>query len=310
MSELFNLSQMGDIGPAAVTVGVFDGVHLGHQHLISRLTQLAADRSLTPIVIVVHPPPQTVLEGRECWTLLTSPAYRRELLERAGVDNVIPLEFTPQIARISAFEFCEDLVRNLQMRLLVAGPDFALGYRREGDMSRLAEIGHSLGFQVQPIEYFNLPERPISSSEIRAALELGHISDANAMIGRKFEIDGQVAEGEKRGRLLGFPTANIVPDRLQFLPRDGVYAVIARCNAQSYGGVANLGVRPTFGANARLLEVHLFDFAGDIYGERFDVAFVDSIRGERQFAGVEELRSQIAVDVEAARRILTQQALR
>ena len=305
MHELLDLSEIGDLGPTAVTVGVFDGVHLGHQHLISRLTQLAAEKSLTPVVIVVHPPPQTVLEGLECWTLLTSPAYRRDLLERRGVDRVIPLEFTSQVAQIGALEFCEGLVQSIRMRLLVAGPDFALGHRREGDMSRLAEIGRSLGFEVQPIEYFNLPERPISSSEIRAALGLGRVRDANSMIGREFQIVGRVAQGEKRGRLLGFPTANVVPERRQLMPRDGVYAVTVRCDGRSYGGVANLGVRPTFGASARLLEVHLFDFAGDIYGENLAVAFVDSIRGECQFAGIDELRSQITADVKTARRILT-----
>ena len=307
MYELLDLSRMSDVGPTAVTVGEFDGVHLGHQHLISRLTQSAADRSLTPVVVVVHPPPQTVLEGLECWTLLTSPAYRSDLLEQCGVDKVIPLEFTSQVALISAFDFCKELVEVLQMRLLVAGPDFALGHRREGDMLRLAEIGRSLGFEVQPIEYFNLPGRPVSSSEIRAALELGRVRDASSMIGRGFEINGRVTEGEKRGRLLGFPTANVVPKRRQLLPRDGVYAVIARCMGNSYGGVVNLGVRPTFGANARLLEVHLFEFAGDIYGEKLEVAFVDFIRGERKFAGIDELRGQIAADVKTARRILKRQ---
>ena len=307
MYELLDLSQMSDVGPTAVTIGVFDGVHLGHQYLVSQLTQIAADRSLSPVVIVVHPPPQTVLDGLECWSLLTRLAYRRELLKQAGVEKVMTLEFTSQVSLINAFDFCKELVEVLQMRLLVAGPDFALGHRREGDMSRLGEIGRSLGFEVQPIEYFNLPGRAVSSSEIRAALELGRVRDANSMIGRRFEIDGRVAEGEKRGRLLGFPTANVVPERRQLMPRDGVYAVIARCQGQSYGGVANLGVRPTFGASARLLEVHLFEFACDIYGEKLDVAFVDSIRGERQFAGIDELRNQIAADVKTARRMLTRQ---
>ncbi len=306
---MLDLSQVGYVSPSAVTVGVFDGVHLGHQHLLSRLTQMAADRSLTPVVIVVHPPPQTVLEGFESWTLLTSPTYRRELIERCGIDKVMPLKFTPQVALISAFDFCKQLVETLQMRLLIAGPDFALGHRREGDMSRLSQIGNELGFEVQSIEYFNLPERSVSSSEIRGALELGQIVEANSMIGRRFEIVGRVAEGEKRGRLLGFPTANVVPESRQLMPRDGVYAVIARCAGKSYGGVANLGVRPTFGASARLLEVHLFDFADDIYGQELDVAFVESIRGERQFADVEDLRSQIAVDVKTARRILKRQPL-
>lgn len=309
MDELLDLSQMSGGGPTAVTIGVFDGVHVGHQHLVSRLKQLAAERSLSPVVIVVHPPPQTVLEGLECWSFLTHLAYRRKLLKRCGVDKIITLEFTSQVSLISAFDFCGELVDKLQMRLMVAGPDFALGHRREGNMSRLDEIGRSLGFDVQLMDYFSLPDRPVSSSGIRAALEIGHIREANAMSGRRFEIDGVVVEGEKRGRLIGFPTANILPKKRQLVPRDGVYAVMARCNGQSYGGVANLGVRPTFGGGVRILEVHLFEFTGDIYGDRLEVAFVDSMRGERQFAGIDELRSQIAADVKTAQRILTQQAI-
>ncbi len=304
---MLDLIGLDKLGPTAVTIGVFDGVHRGHQLLLSELARLAAQSGLSPTVVVVHPPPRPVLAGQDDWQYVTDLEYRAQLLKQCGAENVVVLNFTRQVSLIDAHTFCKLLVDNLQMRLLVAGPDFALGHNREGVIPRLREIGSGAGFTVETIEPVQLNDRPVSTTAVRVAVQEGRVADAQAIMGRYFQLSGQVAPGDRRGRLIGFPTANLILDSRQLMPADGVYAVFAQVGEQTIPSVANYGERPTFAGTSRLLEAHLLDFEGDLYGERLTVAFVERIRAERRFAGIDELRKQIAADVSRARQILAAQ---
>jgi riboflavin kinase/FMN adenylyltransferase len=288
---------------SAVAVGVFDGVHLGHQRLLHQLLELASAVQAVPTVVTFANHPDQILHG-DAPPLLVSVPHRLRLLRRAGIERLVLLTFEPRLQQMTPREFAEQvLVRSLRTRGLLLGYDSALGKDRQGTPQRFRELGAELGFEVRSGAPFEVDGQPVSSTRIRAAIAGGDLALAHRYLGRFPGAFGTVVRGEARGRRLGFPTANLVPQP-GALPPPGVYAVEAIVDGTAYAGAANLGTRPTFGGGGTLLEVHLLDFRGDLYGRELEVTFRRLLRPEQRFADADALRQQIARDVAAARALL------
>lgn len=301
------VSELSSVKPergTLLTIGVFDGVHLGHKHLIDRLTQQASKNNLLSGVVTFSYHPKAVLSPRTRLVRLTTLEERITLLRDLGADFVVPLTFGTELAALSAREFVILLQRHLHMQGLVIGPDFALGRGREGDVAWLQALGQELGFTVEVVEPIVLEGSLVSSTSIRKALTRGDMNMTSKLLGRHFRLSGQVMGGTERGHVLGFPTANIGVDSEQALPSDGVYATLGYLGDKVYKSVTNIGTRPTFGEGERTVEVFLIDFDGDIYSQNLTVELIERLRGETKFADAKELSAQIARDVEQARAIL------
>jgi riboflavin kinase / FMN adenylyltransferase len=307
--ELDLVGIYGDTPPShsVVAVGVFDGVHLGHQRLLHELLELSSALGGMPTVVTFANHPDQVLHG-QAPPPLTSVPHRLRLLRRAGVARLVLLQFEPRLQQLSARAFAEQLlVGKLRTRGLLLGYDSALGKDREGTPQRFRELGQQLGFEVRIGAPFEVDGKPVSSTAIRAAILAGDLALAHRYLGRFPGTIGTVVHGDGRGRSLGAPTANLV---LQpgALPPHGVYAVEAIVDGTVHRAVANLGVRPTFAAPANTpeprLEVHLLDWHGDLYGRELEVTFRQRLRPEQRFASAAELQAQIAADVVAARAAL------
>jgi len=301
------VSELSSVKPKCgtlLTIGVFDGVHLGHKHLIGRLTQQAATDNLLSGVVTFSCHPKAVLSPRTRLVRLTTLEERITLLRDIGADFVVPLTFGTELAALSAREFVILLQRHLHMQGLVIGPNFALGQGREGDVAWLQALGQELGFTVEVVEPIVLEGSLVSSTSIRKALTRGDMNMTSKLLGRHFRLSGQVMGGTERGHVLGFPTANIGVDSEQALPSDGVYATLGYLGDKVYKSVTNIGTRPTFGEGERTVEVFLIDFDGDIYSQNLTVELIERLRGETKFADAKELSAQIARDVEQARAIL------
>jgi riboflavin kinase/FMN adenylyltransferase len=286
---------------SVVAVGVFDGVHLGHQRLLHELLEMASALQGVPTAVTFRNHPDELLRGKAP-PLLASVPHRLRLLRRAGVQRLVLLDFEPRLRAMTAQEFAERvLVRGLRARGLLLGYDSALGRDREGTPARFAELGAELGFAVREGAPFSVDGHRVSSSAIRAAVQRGDLSQAQRFLGRWPSAFGEVVRGAGRGRELGFPTANVAP-QTSVLPPQGVYAVEAILGGEAIPGVANLGVRPTFrGGQDPVLEVHLLGFQGDLYGQVLEVCFLQFLRPEQKFADGAALRAQIASDVGRAR---------
>jgi riboflavin kinase/FMN adenylyltransferase len=288
--------------PCALTVGVFDGVHLGHRHLIDALKAHAAERGLASAVVTLHPDPVQVLRPDLRVAYVTSLEERIELLRATGVDTVAPLTFTSEVAELSAHDFVRLLHETLDMRFLLMGPDHAFGRGREGTPQRVAEIGAELGFDVdtlpQPLEGTS---GAVSSTSIRRALADGDMELAARLLGRPFAVRGPVVRGKERGRTIGFPTANIAvtPDRA--LPAYGVYVTRAHVGGRTYPSATNIGVNPTFDDARPAVETYILDFEGDLYGRELRVEVLHRLRGETKFESIDALVAAIAADAQAAR---------
>ena len=287
-----------------LTVGVFDGVHLGHQHLILRLIQQADSNKLLSGVVTFSSHPEVVLSAKPRLPRLTTIEEKIHLLEGLGVDIVVPLTFSIELAALSAREFVVLLQENMKMQGLVIGPDFAMGRGRGGDAAGLKKLGQELNFTVSEVEPFILEGVQVSSTAIREALAEGDMKTTSRLLGRNFNLNGMVVGGKERGQSIGFPTANIEVDSDHALPADGVYATLGHTGDKVYESVTNIGTRPTFGEGERTIEVFLLGFSEDIYGQRLNVELVERLRGEKKFSGPEELAAQIGKDVEQARAIL------
>lgn len=291
------------MGPSAVTIGVFDGLHLGHQSLIRRTQERARELSAQSLVLTFRDHPDLLLRG-EAPMPLRSLAQRLDGFEILGVDVVVVIDFDERMRDMSAEDFARDiLVARLGCRALVLGFDSAICRKREGTVERFAELGRDLGFSAERVPPLSLAGTIVSSSEIRNAVEAGEMELAHEMFGRPYALRGEVIEGQKRGRLMGFPTANLRPQKL-CLPPFGVYAVQVELSDQStpLPGVANLGLRPTINdLQTPLLEIHLFDFEGDLYGRELRCLFLSRIRPERRFASREALAHRIQLDCQEAR---------
>ncbi|MBI4288810.1 MAG: bifunctional riboflavin kinase/FAD synthetase [Chloroflexi bacterium] len=292
-----------------LSIGVFDGVHLGHRHLIERLLENAAASGALSGIITFKQHPRQVISPETSITYLTTLDERIGLLRGQGVDFVVPLTFTPEVAQLAARDFVALLQKHLHVKGLVVGPNFALGKGRSGDVAELQRLGDELGFRLVVVPYHVQGRDTVSSTAIRNALASGDMASVNRMLGRTFSLSGPVVSGDERGRLLGFPTANVKVKPDTALPGDGVYVSRAIVGDRGYASVTNVGRRPTFGGGERTIEVFLLEFSGDLYQQQLRIELLDRLRAEKRFDSPDELRAQIAQDVERARSLLAEAAM-
>jgi len=294
-----------------VTIGNFDGIHLGHRAILKTVVDRAKDLDGEAVVYTFDPHPRKVLRPEKAPALLTTLEQKLELLEEAGVDVVIVEPFTMEFASTGADEFVCALHERIQPVEVYVGYDFHFGREREGSMRMLTEMGPRLGFSVTIIPEVTMEDGDVNSTRIRQLLAEGDAERAERMLGRPFTIRGSVVRGDERGRTIGFPTANLAPEN-EILPAAGVYAGALRTldagdppAGARMPAVINVGLRPTFeDAHGLVAEAHLIDWSGDLYGRRVEIAFAAWLRAERRFPGVDALREQIARDVEEGRRRL------
>jgi len=292
------------LGGTVLTVGTFDGVHRGHRLVLARLAARARDTGLAGVLVTVTPHPLEVVNPAAAPLLLTAGEEKTEVLVESGIDYAVVLPFTPALAAYNAEQFVDEvLLRRLGMRALLVGHDHGFGRGRAGDVEVLRALGAARGFAVDVVPPVQGRDgRPISSTAIRRSIAGGDIAHAADGLGRPYSVGGAVVHGAGRGRLLGFRTVNIgVPSPRKLLPPEGVYAIRAQTPDGAFGGMMNLGPRPTFGESAVALEAHLFDAGGEWYGSRVRVDFVARLRDTRKFSGASELVAQLARDEQMAR---------
>ncbi|MBI4301188.1 MAG: bifunctional riboflavin kinase/FAD synthetase [Chloroflexi bacterium] len=287
-----------------LTIGVFDGVHLGHQHLIKELKRRADAEDVLSVVVTFNQHPRSVLGRQAALPYLTNGKDRAQLLQGLGVDRVITLPFTTEVAQLTAKQFVDLLREHLRMRGLVIGPDFALGRDREGNADLLGRLAVKGNFRVHVVAPLVLDGQVVSSTAIRQALAEGDMASVAKWLGRPFSLRGKVVAGKRRGQLLGFPTANLAVNPQHACPADGVYVVLAYFDGKVLGGVTNIGTRPTFEDGPRTVEVHLLDFQGELYGREMRIELLRRLRPELKFATAEELVTQMRRDVAQARAFL------
>ncbi len=293
---------------AVITIGNFDGVHIGHQALFHEVLEMADAMDGTAIAMTFEPHPIRVITKNGHPPLITLVEQKTELIEKAGIDVLICIPFTMAFAAVSARAFVEDiLVRRIGMKAIIVGQDYTFGNNREGNVDLLKRYADELGFEVIVADWIQsstVNKDRISSTAIRRLVRDGQIVKAGKMLGRNYQIRGTVAHGRDRGgKLLGIPTANInLQDEL--CPKVGVYAVIVRYDGKRYPGVANIGYSPTFDDHVFTVEAHILDFQKDIYGQKIMVNFVERLRDEKKFSGISELIEQIDQDIATAREIL------
>ncbi len=308
MRTLETIGELGSVaGPVVLCIGVFDGVHLGHQAVIRQALVDAAAVGGTAVVLTFDPHPARVLRPDQAPRLLTSRAHKARLLDELGVEALLVVNFDNEFAAREAADFVEELAREARpLRQISVGENWTFGRGRRGSVDLLREMGGRLDFDVHGMEPVVVDGATVSSTRVRRAVEAGDLATARRCLGREYTVLGTVEAGRRLGRTIGFPTANLRAHNEQF-PPDGVYAVRCEVGGEVRGGVANIGVRPTVAERGaeRTLEVHLLDFAGDLYGRDLEVTFVRWVRGERKFAGLEELKEQIGADGRTAREILS-----
>ena len=287
-----------------LTIGVFDGVHIGHQRLMEYLKRQALAEDRLPGVVTFRGHPQHVISPKTPLYRLVPLDERIRAIREMGIDLVVPLSFNLELARVPARDFVALLQKYLRMRGLIIGADFALGKGREGDPIALRQMGKDMGFWVEVFAPQLIDGEVVSSTAIRQALSVGDVKKVTRLLGRPLVLHGRIVHGDERGKQLGFPTANLAFTRGQALPEDGVYVTKAYLGGQALPSVTNIGKRPTFGENRRTVEVYLIGFSGEIYGEVLRVELVDRLRGEKRFSSPEELKAQISQDVEKARSML------
>ena len=287
-----------------VTIGVFDGVHRGHQRLIAGLVDQARQAGLTTVAITFFPHPDIVLRGLSGRHYLTRPAEKEHLLRAQGIDEVLTLAFDDELRQVSAEEFCARLRNGLNMQTLAVGRDFALGHRREGNVQRLRQLGRELGFGLLTNDLVEDESGRISSTAIREALEAGDTGRARCWLGRSHVLGGEVVRGAGRGRQMGFPTANIDLWQQQVIPANGVYASYVWLGDERFMAATNVGRRPHFAEATLTVEPFILDFDRDIYGQWLNVSFEQRLRDEQKFDSLDGLVRQIAADAEASRALL------
>jgi riboflavin kinase/FMN adenylyltransferase len=288
------------------TIGNFDGVHLGHQAVLGQLAEKSDALDFPLVVVTFEPQPQEFFRPEESPPRLTRFREKVQALRRYAVDRVLVLRFNEKFSQLSPDEFIQSLLVNgLGVKYLVVGDDFRFGKDRAGDFAMLQDVGMEQGFEVVNMHTFALDEKRVSSTRVREALGAGDLNSAEKLLGRTYRMSGRVAHGDKKGRTIGFPTANIHLHRIS-TPLRGVFAVeLFGIEGEPLPGVANLGTRPTVGGMKTLLEVHLFDFEGDIYGCHVHVDFLHKLRDEERFDSFGDLKAQILVDVEQAQTFFT-----
>ncbi|MCL1885544.1 MAG: bifunctional riboflavin kinase/FAD synthetase [Dehalococcoidia bacterium] len=299
------LSHIAPTKDTLVSIGMFDGLHMGHQALVRRLVEQSRAKEMLSAVITFKQHPSALLTPHSTVPLLTSLDERICLLKNMDVDVVAALTFSPELAALGAQHFVSILQCCLKVHGLILGWDFALGHQREGSLETLHTLGQHMGFTtevVSPVEYYG---KIVSSTTIRQTLATGNITDANAMLTRPFRIEGTVIAGDARGTTLGFPTANIAPTPQQALPADGAYATIATINDQTHPSATFIGTRPTFDGVERIVETHLLNYCANLYNHNLKIDIIERLRGVTKFPDAEALQAQIALDILQVRQILS-----
>ncbi len=308
MKVLSSLIDIHHDRNSVITVGTFDGVHLAHRQILDEAVRRAQARRGRSVVITFEPHPRTVV-GKDPASvrLLTTIEERISLLQEAGPDILLIVPFTREFSRLTSEHFYKEwVVDGIGVAEVIEGYDHSFGRDAEGGIERLRALGMQYGFNAEIVEPVRVGGEIVGSSRIRKHIESGAIREANALLGRPYAMDGIVVEGKRRGRTLGFPTANIRPSSpLKLIPLKGVYAAGCILGGTHYGGMLNIGTRPTFETETeQFIEIHLFNFSGEIYGRQVRLRFYDRIRDERRFAGREELIDQLRLDAEACRTLL------
>ena len=292
-----------------LTIGVFDGVHRGHQEIIRKLVQDAHVQGAPAVVLTFDPHPASILSGREI-KCLTTPEERADLFAELGVGHAITLRFTRQLSTVSAREFMSRLKKSLGLKRLLIGYDFALGKGREGNAARLTELGREMDYTVEVIPAISDESGVISSTEIRKLVGTGNVAEAAKLLGHNYSISGEVIHGEGRGKKINFPTANIDYPKGKAMPANGIYACWGYLGPEKFMAATNIGFNPTFTPEKKIasLEAFLLDFDRDIYGEELKLEFVARLRDELKFDSVEALIEKIHEDVEETRKLLEQKS--
>ncbi|MBO6586292.1 MAG: bifunctional riboflavin kinase/FAD synthetase [Gracilimonas sp.] len=309
MAELIELKNITRDPNTVVTVGTFDGVHQGHRALMEAVVTKARERNARSVVVTFDPHPREIINpGKEGVKLLTTLKERAEILEDLGVDVLLVIPFDRDFSLLSSEEFVRDIIfSKVGVSEFVIGYDHHFGRDRKGTIETIEKLGEELGFDSYVVSKQEMGDVTISSTVIRNTLaEEGDVKQAAEYLNRHYLLNGIVMHGDERGRTIGYPTANLKPEHEnKVIPKNGVYAVKVRVNKKWYGGMMNIGVRPTFGEDLRTLEVNIFDFDREIYGDTIQVRFIDRIRDEKKFDGVDELKAQLGADKHTALQILS-----
>jgi len=290
-----------------ITLGNFDGLHLGHQELIKKIIRRAEETASLSMVVTFRPHPLKILAPEKCPPLISIYEEKIHLIERLGIDVLVKIPFTLDFSAMEPREFVKDILCDLLgAKEIFVGYNYRFGKGRKGDIRMLRSLGEEFAFVVREIEQVSLNGEIISSTRIRQLLKNGDVEHAAKLLGRPYVLCGIVVKGDGRGRGLGFPTANIA-SRHAIIPGNGVYAVRIFVRDKHYNGIVNIGIRPTFDAKSLAVEVHIFGFDEDIYGEEVSISFIRRIREEKKFAGVPELIAQIKSDIAKAKGVLTEE---
>lgn len=304
MQLIRNIKKLKNIKPPIITLGNFDGIHIGHQQVLRAVKERSGQLKLPSIVYTFEPHPLKVVAPHKSLLLLTTPEEKIELLKKSGIDYLILARFTKEFASQHPRKFVADiLLKQLNAREIWVGHDYAFGKGRRGTIKYLKELGNELGFQVYVIPAYKKKGAVVSSSKIRKYLIEGKVKEAAAFLGRPYTLSGKIVKGRNIGKHLGFPTANITVHN-ELVPKDGIYAVRVLLGTKIYKGAANIGFAPTFHTKKRAVEVHIIGFKKNIYGKKIRIAFIERLRGEKVFKSVYELAIQIRKDVEKIKRIL------
>lgn len=308
MAKLVYLEDVQHDSNSVVTVGTFDGVHAGHRAIMDSVLRKAKEREARSVIVTFDPHPREIITpGDAGIKLLTTLQERREILEELGIDTMVVIPFDRDFSLLSSEEFIRNIiVEKIGVSEFVIGYDHHFGRDREGSIETIKKLGKELGFDSYVVSKKEVGARTVSSTAIRKALsQEGDVEQAAEFLQRPYRLNGVVVHGDKRGKEIGYPTANIkAEDNRKVIPKDGVYAVNVRLEGKWYGAMMNIGTRPTFEGNQKTMEVHLFDFDEEIYGMELQVRFIKRIRDEKKFSGIKELVAQLRQDEKRSREIL------
>jgi riboflavin kinase / FMN adenylyltransferase len=302
-----NIEDFPKIEFPVVTIGTFDGVHVGHQQIIKRMIEVAKKNNGETVLVTFSPHPRLVIHAdSQNLKFINTQDRKYQLMEQFGIDHLVEIPFTKEFSKTSSNDFIENIiVKGLGTRKLIIGYDHHFGKNRMGDYNKLFDLGLKYGFKVEKVNAQSVNNINVSSTKIRKALEEGKIKVANQLLGYEYSITGKVVEGNKIGRKIGFPTANIdLLDQYKLITANGVYACRAKWNGKFFNGMSNIGVRPTVNHGELTIEINIFDFKENLYGQEITIFFVDRIRDEIKFANIEKLRLQLIKDRKTTLRMI------
>lgn len=306
MEKVNNLLAFNNLKPSVVTIGTFDGVHLGHQKIIERLKIVAREKGLKSVILTFFPHPRMVLQSGVDIKLLNTIEERQVMLSQLGVDYLVIKEFTKDFAKLAAEQYVKEfLVDGLNAKYIIVGYDHRFGKNRRADIKDLIAFGKLFHFEVEEISVKDVEDVAVSSTKIRRALNRGDIKTANAFLGYNYFLTGTVIKGKQIGKQIGFPTANIyIEEDYKLIPKNGVYVVKSLIENTPFFGMMNIGTNPTVDGTKQFIEVHFFDFNQDLYSERIKVELLGRLRDERKFESLESLRFQLKIDQENAHKLI------